>query len=45
MNVDRLLWLFNRFLPQRYCAGSAFVIDADGQRDRLMLRSSLRRFL
>lgn len=26
--------LFNRFLPQRYQASSAFVIDADGRRSR-----------
>jgi hypothetical protein len=26
--------LFNRYLPRRYCATSAFVIDADGQRSR-----------
>jgi hypothetical protein len=26
--------LFNRYLPQRYCASSAFVIDADGRRSR-----------
>ncbi len=24
--------LFNRYLPQRYCASNAFVIDADGRR-------------
>jgi hypothetical protein len=26
--------LFNRYLPQRYCASSAFIIDVDGQRSR-----------
>jgi Domain of unknown function (DUF6602) len=26
--------LLNQYLPQRYCAGSAFVIDADGQHSR-----------
>ena len=26
--------LFNRYLPQRYCASSAFVMDAEGRRSR-----------
>jgi len=34
VSEQRWIDLFNHYLPQRYCATSAFVIDADGWRSR-----------